>query len=91
MAHAILELLGKPYSLIRHVTDRPGHDRRYSLNVAKIGALGWQSRHTFETGDRADGALVRGERVVVAQDQERRVYALLQAVVRRAAGRTGVA
>jgi len=48
MAHAILDLLGKPYSLIRHVTDRPGHDRRYSLNVDKIRALGWQSRHTFQ-------------------------------------------
>jgi len=48
MAHAILDLLGKPYSLIRHVTDRPGHDRRYSLSVDKIRALGWQSGHTFE-------------------------------------------
>ncbi len=48
MAHAILDLLGKPYSLIRHVTDRPGHDRRYSLNVGKIRALGWASRHSFE-------------------------------------------
>jgi dTDP-glucose 4,6-dehydratase len=48
MAHAILDLLGKPHSLIRHVTDRPGHDRRYSLNVDKIRALGWQSGHNFE-------------------------------------------
>ncbi len=48
MARAILDLLGKPHSLIRHVTDRPGHDRRYSLNVSKIRALGWESRHTFE-------------------------------------------
>jgi dTDP-glucose 4,6-dehydratase len=48
LAHAILDLLGKPYSLIRHVTDRPGHDRRYSLNVDKILALGWESSHTFE-------------------------------------------
>jgi dTDP-glucose 4,6-dehydratase len=48
MAHAILDLLGKPYSLLRHVKDRPGHDRRYSLNVDKIRALGWESSHTFE-------------------------------------------
>jgi len=47
MARMILELLGKPESLIQHVTDRPGHDRRYSLNVDKIRALGWRSRHTF--------------------------------------------
>ena len=48
MARAILDHLGKPHSLMRHVTDRPGHDRRYSLNVDKIRALGWQSSHTFE-------------------------------------------
>jgi dTDP-glucose 4,6-dehydratase len=48
MARAILDLLGKPHSLIRHVTDRPGHDRRYSLNVDKIRTLGWQSSHPFE-------------------------------------------
>ncbi len=47
MARAILDLLGKPHSLIRYVTDRPGHDRRYSLNVGKIHSLGWQSRHDF--------------------------------------------
>ncbi|HNS51907.1 MAG TPA: dTDP-glucose 4,6-dehydratase [Anaerolineae bacterium] len=47
LAHVILDLLGKPHSLIRHVADRPGHDRRYSLNVTKIRTLGWQSRHTF--------------------------------------------
>jgi dTDP-glucose 4,6-dehydratase len=48
LAHAILDHLGKPQSLIRHVTDRPGHDRRYSINVDKIRALGWESSHTFE-------------------------------------------
>jgi dTDP-glucose 4,6-dehydratase len=47
MARAILDLLGKPSSLMRHVTDRPGHDRRYSLDVDKIRALGWESRHPF--------------------------------------------
>ena len=41
---------GKPHSLIRHVTDRPGHDRRYSLNVDKVRGLGWKSSHTFEQG-----------------------------------------
>jgi dTDP-glucose 4,6-dehydratase len=47
MARAILDRLGKSHSLIRHVTDRPGHDRRYSLNVDKIRTLGWDSRHDF--------------------------------------------
>ena len=44
----ILKLLGKPESLIQYVKDRPGHDRRYSLDCAKIRALGWQPRHRFE-------------------------------------------
>ncbi|MFN2291914.1 MAG: dTDP-glucose 4,6-dehydratase [Anaerolineae bacterium] len=48
MAHAILALLDKPHSLLRHVTDRPGHDRRYSLNVDKMRSLGWKSRHSFD-------------------------------------------
>lgn len=47
MAHAILDLLGKPRSLLQPVKDRPGHDRRYSVNCDKIGALGWEPRHVF--------------------------------------------
>ncbi|NLX43912.1 MAG: dTDP-glucose 4,6-dehydratase, partial [Chloroflexi bacterium] len=42
--------LGKPESLLQYITDRPGHDRRYALNVDKVKALGWQPRHTFEQG-----------------------------------------
>src|SRR3989442_1573077 len=48
MAEAILKLLGKPLSLIRHVTDRPGHDRRYALNCDKIRQLGWASQHPLD-------------------------------------------
>ena len=47
MARLLLDLLGKPHSLIQHVTDRPGHDRRYALNCDKIRGLGWRSRYTF--------------------------------------------
>lgn len=46
MVEIILQTLNQPQHLIRHVTDRPGHDRRYSLNINKIRALGWQPRHT---------------------------------------------
>lgn len=46
MTHLVLDTLGKPYDLIQPVTDRPGHDRRYSLDVSKLKALGWQPRHT---------------------------------------------
>jgi dTDP-glucose 4,6-dehydratase len=48
MAHKILDLLGKPHSLIEHVVDRAGHDRRYALDCAKLRALGWRSQHSFD-------------------------------------------
>lgn len=48
MARLILKLLNKPDSLIQHVVDRPGHDRRYSLDVMKLRGLGWEPSHTFE-------------------------------------------
>jgi dTDP-glucose 4,6-dehydratase len=44
----ILELTGNDESLIRHVEDRPGHDRRYALDTAKLRALGWAPRRSFE-------------------------------------------
>jgi dTDP-glucose 4,6-dehydratase len=47
MARMILSILGKPESLIQHVTDRAGHDRRYALDTSKLQALGWHSRHSF--------------------------------------------
>jgi dTDP-glucose 4,6-dehydratase len=48
MTRLVLELLNKPESLIRYVQDRPGHDRRYALDVTKIRALGWEPAHTCE-------------------------------------------
>jgi dTDP-glucose 4,6-dehydratase len=48
MTHLILKLLGKPESLIQPVRDRPGHDRRYALDVSKIRTLGWEPSHTCE-------------------------------------------
>jgi dTDP-glucose 4,6-dehydratase len=48
MTKKMLALLGKPESLIKYVADRPGHDRRYSLDCAKIKALGWRPGHTFD-------------------------------------------
>jgi len=45
----ILAILGKPESLVRHVTDRPGHDRRYAMDSTRIREdLGWTPRHAFE-------------------------------------------
>ena len=47
----ILDRLQKPRSLIKHVTDRPGHDRRYAIDAAKImNQLDWRPSVTFEHG-----------------------------------------
>ncbi len=47
----ILERLGKPKSLIKHVKDRPGHDRRYAIDASKItDEFGWQPSVDFEDG-----------------------------------------
>ncbi len=46
----IIELTGADESLIEHVTDRPGHDRRYSLSSEKVRALGWEPRVRFAEG-----------------------------------------
>lgn len=47
----ILKHLKKSESLITFVTDRPGHDRRYAMDISKINKeLGWQPAHTFENG-----------------------------------------
>ena len=47
----ILRALNKPESLIRFVTDRPGHDRRYAIDPTKLETeLGWKPKYTFDTG-----------------------------------------
>ena len=47
----ILDKLNKPESLIRHVQDRPGHDRRYAIDNTKITTeLGWAPEYTFDRG-----------------------------------------
>ncbi len=46
----ILEYLGKPKTLIKPVKDRPGHDRRYSIDTSKTEALGWKPRFDLEAG-----------------------------------------
>ena len=48
LTRQILTLLGKPESLIKPVKDRPGHDRRYSVDCGKIQGLGWRPRHRFD-------------------------------------------
>ena len=53
MVEILLDELGKPASLIQHVEDRMGHDRRYCLDVHKVMALGWEPDYTNEEAIRA--------------------------------------
>jgi len=50
VAEAVLEIMGKPRSLIEFVADRPGHDYRYALDISRISALGWEPHVTFAEG-----------------------------------------
>lgn len=53
VVQTILKALDKPESLIKFVTDRPGHDMRYAIDPAKIETeLGWKPKYTFDTGIR---------------------------------------
>jgi dTDP-glucose 4,6-dehydratase len=51
VTHAVLKLTGKSERLIRHVTDRLGHDRRYAVDCTKAETeLGWRAQNSFEEG-----------------------------------------
>jgi dTDP-glucose 4,6-dehydratase len=51
LTHLLLDILGKPKSLIRYVADRLGHDRRYAIDCSKIEReLGWSPQVPFEQG-----------------------------------------
>jgi dTDP-glucose 4,6-dehydratase len=51
LTHRLLEVMGKPASLIRYVKDRPGHDRRYAIDCGKLEReLGWIPKVPFSEG-----------------------------------------
>ena len=50
LTNRILTLTGRPASLIEPVADRPGHDRRYSLDTSKLRAIGWEPKVEFADG-----------------------------------------
>jgi dTDP-glucose 4,6-dehydratase len=50
VAEAVLDIMGKPRSMIEYVADRPGHDYRYALDVDRITQLGWEPRVNLAEG-----------------------------------------
>ncbi len=48
LTKSLIELAGKDESYIKYVEDRPGHDKRYALDIAKLKGLGWKPRHDFK-------------------------------------------
>jgi dTDP-glucose 4,6-dehydratase len=58
----ILELTGADRSLLRHVEDRPGHDRRYALGTEKLQRLGWKPQRDFREGMHATVEWYRANR-----------------------------
>ncbi len=74
----ILGILGKPESLIQYVQDRPGHDRRYALDCAKIEReLGWKASTPFEQGlrDTVQWYLDNPQWVANVRQREREMHA----------------
>ena len=49
LTHGILDILGKGKDLIKFVKDRPGHDKRYALNINKLKKLGWRPQRDFRS------------------------------------------
>ena len=78
LTHRILELVGRPASLIKPVPDRPGHDRRYALDTSKLRALGWTPEVPFDQGLIDTVAWYRGNdwwwRPIKEQDPAFRAY-----------------
>jgi dTDP-glucose 4,6-dehydratase len=62
LTETILELLGQDASMIEHVEDRLGHDRRYSVSIEKVRALGWSPQRDFREALEATVAWYRDNR-----------------------------
>jgi dTDP-glucose 4,6-dehydratase len=94
LSERILHGLGKPLTLIRYVTDRPGHDRRYAIDASKIRReLGWQPIWEFEAALRQTIAWYRDHpewwQHVKSGDYRKYYEHLYGARLRAAGARTG--
>ena len=88
VAQRIIELTGADPALLRRVEDRPGHDRRYSLDTTKLRALGWRPEHAFEDGLRATVDWYRENRAWWEPIKSGELPRVLRAAVRAAPGPT---
>ena len=93
LVRRIVELCGSDDSLIEHVADRPGHDRRYSLDTSRLEALGWQKRWTLAEGLPATVAWYRDNRSwweKIKQSDDYRAYYRKQYAARLVSGPSGI-
>jgi dTDP-glucose 4,6-dehydratase len=77
LTYALLEVLGKPRTLIKYVADRPGHDQRYAIDAAKAKReLGWEPQTVFRDGLREtiDWYLTHGDWISHVKSGEYRSY-----------------
>ena len=89
----VLELTDADESLVRRVDDRPGHDRRYSLDTSRLEALGWQKRWTLAEGLPATVAWYRDNRSwweKIKQSDDYRAYYRKQYAARLVSGPSGI-
>lgn len=85
----LLSELGKGEDLIRYVEDRLGHDRRYAIDSSKISKeLGWEPKHTFETGIRETIGWYKSNQVWLAKVTGKHDAAAEQAAAAAAAAAT---
>jgi dTDP-glucose 4,6-dehydratase len=79
ITNTIIKTLGKSDDLIKYVKDRPGHDRRYSVDISKIKKLGWKPKYDFRDGikDTIDWYVSNEEwwrKIKEKQDEYKRFY-----------------
>ena len=85
VAQRLLELTGADPALLRRVEDRPGHDRRYSLDTTKLARARLAPGDAFDGRPAGDGRVVPREPGLVGADQVRQLPRVLRAAVRAAA------
>ncbi len=85
LTRRIVEGVGCDPALVRHVTDRQGHDRRYMMDGSRIASTRLAAGGDHRRGPRDDDRLVPGERGLVAAPEGRRVARVLRAPVRGSA------